>query len=100
MATTKAMLREKHFAVPVRLICASRRKVGLHLLRNAKFRKARKQFTNRLISFSDILDKTLPVLQSHPRYMKTVGPGNDGEWRITVRSRDDEARLIHVHVFL
>lgn len=57
-------------------------------------------FNKHVARFSDILDKTLPVLQSHPRYMKTVGAGNDGEWRITVRSRDDEARLIHVHVFL
>jgi len=58
-------------------------------------------FNKHVAGFSDILDKTHPMLESHPRYMKTVVAGNDaGEWRIIVRSKEDDARLIHVHVFL
>lgn len=58
-------------------------------------------FNKHVARFSDILEKTPPTLESHPRYMKTVGAGSDtGEWRIIVRSKDDDARLIHVHVFL
>jgi hypothetical protein len=33
--------------------------------------------------------------------MKTVVADRDaGEWRIIIRSKEDDARLIHMHVFL
>jgi hypothetical protein len=58
-------------------------------------------FNKHVAGFSDILDKARPILESHPRYMKTVsGDSDTGEWRIVVRSKDDDARLIHVHVFM
>ena len=58
-------------------------------------------FNKHIAGFSGILDKTHPMLESHPRYMKTVVARSDaGEWRIIVRSKEDDARLIHVHVFL
>jgi hypothetical protein len=58
-------------------------------------------FNKHVAGFSDLLGKTHSMLESHSRYMKTVGVSSDtGEWRIIVRSKDDDARLIHVHVFL
>jgi len=58
-------------------------------------------FNKHVAGFSDILAKTHPMFESHPRYMKTVVADRDaGEWRIIIRSKEDDARLIHMHVFL
>ena len=58
-------------------------------------------FNKNVAGFSDILDKTQPKFESHPRFMKTVAATKDiGEWRAIFRSKEDDARLIHVHMFL
>jgi hypothetical protein len=32
--------------------------------------------------------------------MKTVHCSEGGEWRAVIRSKEDDARLVHVHIFL
>jgi hypothetical protein len=58
-------------------------------------------FNKHVAGFSDILDNTQPMLESHPRFMKTAAAMSDiGEWRTIFRAKEDASRLIHVHVFL
>lgn len=57
-------------------------------------------FNKEVAGFSDLLGKVQPKVESHPRFMKTVQALPGGEWRFVLRSREDEARLVHVHVFL
>jgi hypothetical protein len=58
-------------------------------------------FNKHVAGFSDILDKTQPMLESHPRFMKTAAAMSDiGEWRTIFRAKEDASRLIHVHLFL
>jgi len=57
-------------------------------------------FNKSVGGFSDLLAKTLPEIQRHPRLMRVSDVPCEGEWRAIFRSRDDDARLVHVHVFL
>ena len=58
-------------------------------------------FNKDVAGFSGVIDKMQPMLESHSQFMKTVSAMSEmGEWRIIFRSKEDDARLIHVHVFL
>lgn len=57
-------------------------------------------FNKSVGGFSDLLAKTLPQIQRHPRLMRVSDVPCEGEWRVIFRSRDDDARLVYVHVFL
>lgn len=58
-------------------------------------------FNKKVAGFIDILQKTRPAIESHPRFVKMVKASDkEGEWRCIFRSKEDDARLVHVHVFL
>src|SRR6476660_3758118 len=100
-----AISRDRFLATPVddlvEFIVADMTVEPLTIYEDRKTREQTEIFNKHVARFSDLLEKTHPTLESHPRYMKTIGVGSDtGEWRIIVRSKDDDARLIHVHVFV
>lgn len=55
-------------------------------------------FNKNNAKFSEILAKLPETLRAHPLYIKTVAETSSGEWRYLFRSREDEARLVTVHV--
>jgi hypothetical protein len=57
-------------------------------------------FDKDVAGFSDLLAKVQPAAETHSRFMKTAKASPQGEWRFLLRSKDDDARLVHVHVFL
>jgi hypothetical protein len=57
-------------------------------------------FNKDIAGFSDLLIKVQPAVEKHARFKKTVSASEAGEWRFVLRSKDDDARLVHVHVFL
>lgn len=50
--------------------------------------------------FSEILDKIPDILQGHPQIKKFLGQKDAGEWDFVFMSKEDEARLVHVRVFI
>jgi hypothetical protein len=50
--------------------------------------------------FSEILQKVPVLLRNHRLFKKDLGSVGDGEWSYVFRSKEDEARLIHLRVFL
>lgn len=57
-------------------------------------------FNKYVAGFMDILQKTKSTLESHPRFMRIAKATDEGEWRCVFRSKDDDARLVHVQVFV
>ena len=57
-------------------------------------------FNKNIAGFTEILAKVKPALESHPRFVKIVAESEKGEWRCVFRSKDDDARLVHLQVFL
>lgn len=49
--------------------------------------------------FADIQAQIPAVMIRHPRFMKPADLPHAGEWRFILRSKDDDARLVHCHVF-
>jgi len=56
-------------------------------------------FNKDVAGFSDILAKTKPTIEAHPKYLKMVQTTEQGEWKATFHSQDDDARLVHIHFF-
>ncbi|OFW26869.1 MAG: hypothetical protein A3H27_01150 [Acidobacteria bacterium RIFCSPLOWO2_02_FULL_59_13] len=56
-------------------------------------------FNKQNAKFSELLDKVPQTLQSHPLFLKSLSNPVAGEWRCLFRSKEDEARLLTVHVF-
>ena len=56
-------------------------------------------FNTKVASFTEILEKAKDRFQEHPRFMKLEQETKAGEWRLSYRSKDDDARLLHIHVF-
>ncbi|MCK4468245.1 MAG: hypothetical protein KAU60_07820 [Desulfobacterales bacterium] len=50
-------------------------------------------------NFSDLLFKIPEVFKNHSRKMKEVEVPESGEWRFVFRSKDDDSRLLYIHVF-
>lgn len=50
--------------------------------------------------FSEILQKVPVLMRNHRFFKKDNGSVGDGEWSYVFRSGEDEARLIHLRVFL
>ena len=49
--------------------------------------------------FAEIQKQIPQALAQHSRFMKQVSTAPAGEWRFVLRSQDDDARLVHCHVF-
>ncbi len=56
-------------------------------------------FNKHNAKFSELLEKIPETLKSHPNFLKHAGDKSAGEWRCVFRSKEDEARLVTVHVF-
>jgi len=52
------------------------------------------------LKFSEILSKIPDLLITHRLFKRDLGVVSDGEWSYVYRSEEDEARLIHLRVFL
>ncbi len=52
------------------------------------------------MKFSEILSKIPDLLITHRLFKRDLGVVSDGEWSYVYRSEEDEARLIHLRVFL
>jgi hypothetical protein len=57
-------------------------------------------FDKDVAGFTAIRQKTEVALKSHPRINEMLPDGDQGEWRCVFKSKDDDARLLQVHVFL
>lgn len=49
--------------------------------------------------FAEIQTQIPALIAKHPRFMKQVTIPHAGEWRFILRSKDDDARLVHCHIF-
>ena len=56
-------------------------------------------FNKHNAKFSELLEKVPESAKSHPLFLKPMGDRPAGEWRYLFRSKEDEARLVTVHVF-
>ena len=58
-------------------------------------------FNKDVAGFTELLGKVEPTVKVHPRFMKAGdASASEGEWQFVIRSQDDPARLIHIHIFL
>jgi len=57
-------------------------------------------FNKDTAGFTDLLAKVPEAIRAHHRFMKMTDDSAQGEWRCVVRSKDDDARLIHIAVFV
>ncbi len=57
-------------------------------------------FNKHNLRFSEILSKVPDLLPTHKLFKRDLGVVRDGEWSYVFRSEEDEARLIHLRVFL
>ena len=56
-------------------------------------------FNKQVAGFSSLLPKTLDALKSHDRFVR-METEDQGEWKCVFKSKDDEAMLVYVYVFL
>jgi hypothetical protein len=56
-------------------------------------------FNMRNKSFSGIVGTIPDTLQEHPLFVRDLGCSEPGEWRVLMKSKDDEGRRVTVHVF-
>lgn len=57
-------------------------------------------FNMRNKGFSRILNSVPNTLMNHTLFVQDIGCDEFGEWRVRMRSRDDEGRRVIVHVFV
>lgn len=57
-------------------------------------------FNKTIRGFKTLQDGMRDLLSKSPRFAKHEESGQSGEWRITVKAKGDDARLITVHVFV
>jgi hypothetical protein len=57
-------------------------------------------FNKDVKGFTDIQIAAADALRKHPLFVSDVGGAPPGEWRFRFRQKDDEKRLVTVHVFL
>lgn len=57
-------------------------------------------FNKEVAGFTNLLPKTLDALKSHGRFVRIEKVADQGEWKCVFKSKDDDAMLVYVHVFL
>ena len=57
-------------------------------------------FNKKVKNFSVILDKIPKLLKNHLLYIRNLNSTDKGEWRVLMRSKDDEKHHVTVHVFI
>ena len=50
--------------------------------------------------FSEIIEKTPDIIESHPRLKKYIKTLNGGEWHYEFMSKDDDSRLIQIRFYV
>lgn len=56
-------------------------------------------FNKSVKGFSSVIDKIPEAIQQHSCYVRASECQHQGEWRFTMRSIEDEGRLVTMHVF-
>ena len=56
-------------------------------------------FNSKNKNFSKIREVTPKTLQTHPLFLRNLQCREEGEWRIQMRSKEDEGRRVTVHIF-
>lgn len=57
-------------------------------------------FNKHNAKFSALVENVLPVFQGHEKFRSDLRPGIAGEWEFSMTSREDEGRVVRVHVFV
>ena len=57
-------------------------------------------FNKEVAGFTSLLPKTLGALKSHGRFVRMEKAADQGEWKCVFKSKDDDAMMVYVHVFL
>jgi hypothetical protein len=57
-------------------------------------------FNKDVAGFAEIQAKMPELVKGHPRFVSVLEAGNPSEWRFRFKSKDDDDRLVTVHVFL
>jgi hypothetical protein len=57
-------------------------------------------FNKDVAGFADTQAKVPELVKAHPRFVSALTAGKAGEWRFRFKSKDDDGRLVTVHVFL
>lgn len=57
-------------------------------------------FNKDVAGFAEVQAKLSELVKSHPRFVSALSPGRAGEWRFRFKSKDDDGRIVTVHVFL
>lgn len=57
-------------------------------------------FNKDAAGFAEIQSKLPGLAKAHPRCVSVLEAGKAGEWRFRFKSKDDDGRLVTVHVFL
>ena len=57
-------------------------------------------FNKHNAKFSALVENVLPVFQAHEKFRSDLRPGIAGEWQFSMTSREDEGRVVQVHVFV
>jgi hypothetical protein len=57
-------------------------------------------FNKDAAGFAEIQAKLPDAIKSHPRHVAPIAGAPAGEWRFRFKSKEDDARLVTVHVFL
>ncbi|MFA6373417.1 MAG: hypothetical protein WCW68_12400 [Methanothrix sp.] len=56
-------------------------------------------FNKDIARFTDLLQKTKTAIESHMCFTKMILETDQGEWRCIFRSKEDDARLLQIHIF-
>lgn len=57
-------------------------------------------FNKHNAKFSAIVESVPSIFESHEKFRGVLLPGNGGEWQFRMASREDEGRVVRVHVFV
>ena len=57
-------------------------------------------FNTKNKNFSKIVESMPEILHAHPLFLRALPYSEAGEWRVLMRSREDEGRRVMVHVFV
>lgn len=57
-------------------------------------------FNKEVAGFTSLLPKTLDALKSHRRFVRMKEAASQGEWECVFKSKDDDAMMVYVYVFL
>jgi hypothetical protein len=57
-------------------------------------------FNKHNAKFSALVESVPSIFQAHDKFRADLRPGIPGEWEFSMTSREDEGRVVRVHVFV